>query len=47
MSKIHALSLKTHTETEFIESYPEQAEQMHCRGGSKFDKKVNDKQENK
>ena len=39
MDKIHALSMTTHTDSEFETAHPHKAAEYPCRGGSKFDKK--------
>jgi hypothetical protein len=40
MSKIHAVSIKTHTVDEFKASYKEKADEILCLGGSKYEKKM-------
>lgn len=40
MDKIHAVSLKTHTVQEFRENYKDKAEEILCRGGGKYEKKM-------
>lgn len=44
MDKIHALSLKTDTVQEFKTTYKDKAEEMLCRGGGKYDKKLKEQQ---
>lgn len=43
MDKIHAVSLKTHTVDEFKENYRDKADEILCRGGGKYEKKLNAK----
>ena len=43
MDKIHAVSLKTDTIDEFKTTHKEKAEEILCRGGSKFEKKQAEK----
>lgn len=40
MNKVHAVSLKTHTVDEFKKNYSEKAEEILCRGGGKYEKKL-------
>ena len=43
MAEIHALSMKTDTLAEFRQTHKHKAEEMLCRGGSKFDQKQREK----
>jgi hypothetical protein len=45
MSKIHAVSIKTDTVDEFRTNYKDKAEEVLCRGGSKYEKKLAQKQD--
>lgn len=40
MNKIHAVSIKTDTVDEFKTNHREKAEELLCRGGSKYEKKM-------
>lgn len=40
MNKVHAVSIKTHTVDEFKTNFKDKAEEILCRGGSKFEKKM-------
>lgn len=40
MNKVHAVSIKTHTVDEFQTNFKEKADEVLCRGGSKYEKKM-------
>ena len=44
MDQVHAVSLKTDTIEEFKNIYKHEAEEILCRGGSKYEKKIKEQQ---